>query len=96
MTNDRAQDEAGTVRYTQFAVDVMQVNFHCAFFDTKLCGDSFIREPLGDEVDDFQFPSRERLTANAVGGPARCLVKHGTLPFGIYAALIGRGASLSG
>ena len=36
----------------------MQVNFHCAFSNAKLCCDSFVREPLRDEVNDFHFPSR--------------------------------------
>lgn len=58
----------------------MQVNFHGAFPDSKLDGDTFIREPLRDEPGYFRLPSRQRLIINAVSKPTFRLAKHSTLP----------------
>jgi hypothetical protein len=67
----------------QLLVDVVQVNFHRAFSDSKLFRDNFIREALQDQPGYLCFPSRHRLIANTISRPTIRIVRHSTLLSGI-------------
>jgi hypothetical protein len=53
------------IRDSEFSVDVVQVDFYCAFNDAQSFCNDFIGKPKIDEIGDFKFPPRKGLILNA-------------------------------
>jgi hypothetical protein len=76
---DRGGGEVGAVGEVELAIDVGQVGLDGAPGDVEPLGDLGVAHPVGDEVDDLEFPPAERFPAAGRRGLAGPLGSHAGL-----------------